>query len=203
VFAEQPVSIRPAFFVENRTGGGLIGTAGRPRAPDGYTLITSGMPSHVLAPAMNKNASFDPVEDFTHIAIWRAERLRRASDGGREQLPGIAGADEAPTGCNTFRPASARSATWWRSMWPTRKGGSFTRLSQRRLGDPGSGRGPCQAKHDALDHAAACPRRQAQADRDLVTRVAEFPDVPTLVELGYPELIVRTWYSLSGPQPAS
>ena len=27
----------------------------------------------------------------------------------------------------------------------------------------------------------------------------EFPDVPTLVELGYPELIVRTWYSLSGP----
>ena len=30
-------------------------------------------------------------------------------------------------------------------------------------------------------------------------RVAEFPDVPTLVELGYPGLIVRTWYSLSGP----
>ena len=26
------------------------------------------MPSHVLAPAMNKNASFDPVKDFTHIA---------------------------------------------------------------------------------------------------------------------------------------
>jgi tripartite-type tricarboxylate transporter receptor subunit TctC len=31
------------------------------------------------------------------------------------------------------------------------------------------------------------------------TRIPEFPDVPTLVELGYPELIVRTWYSLSGP----
>ena len=30
-------------------------------------------------------------------------------------------------------------------------------------------------------------------------RVAEFPDLPTLVELGYPGLIVRTWYSLSGP----
>jgi tripartite-type tricarboxylate transporter receptor subunit TctC len=30
-------------------------------------------------------------------------------------------------------------------------------------------------------------------------RVPEFPDVPTLVELGYPGLIVRTWYSLSGP----
>jgi tripartite-type tricarboxylate transporter receptor subunit TctC len=30
-------------------------------------------------------------------------------------------------------------------------------------------------------------------------RVPEFPDMPTLVEQGYPELIVRTWYSLSGP----
>src|SRR5207302_6830594 len=31
------------------------------------------------------------------------------------------------------------------------------------------------------------------------SRAAELPDVPTLVELGYPELVVRTWYGLSGP----
>jgi tripartite-type tricarboxylate transporter receptor subunit TctC len=30
-------------------------------------------------------------------------------------------------------------------------------------------------------------------------RVREYPDLPTLVELGYPNLIVTTWYSLSGP----
>ena len=71
VFAEQlSRSFGQQFFVENRTGGGgLIGTEAVARAvPDGYTLITSGMPSHVLAPAMNKNASFDPVKDFTHVA---------------------------------------------------------------------------------------------------------------------------------------
>jgi tripartite-type tricarboxylate transporter receptor subunit TctC len=71
VFAERlGDALGQQFFVENRTGGGgLIGTAAVARAePDGYTLIVSGMPSHVLAPAMNKNAGFDPVRDFTHIA---------------------------------------------------------------------------------------------------------------------------------------
>ena len=59
------------FIVENRTGGGgLIGAQAVGRSePAGYTLMASGMPSHVLAPAMNpKNAGLDPVRDFTHIA---------------------------------------------------------------------------------------------------------------------------------------
>jgi tripartite-type tricarboxylate transporter receptor subunit TctC len=57
VFAEQlSKTFGQQFFVENRTGGGgLIGTTEVARAaPDGYTLEISGMPSHVLAPAMNK-----------------------------------------------------------------------------------------------------------------------------------------------------
>ena len=71
VFAEQlSKTFGQQFFVENRTGGGgLIGTTEVARStPDGYTLEISGMPSHVLAPAMNQNASFDPIKDFTHIA---------------------------------------------------------------------------------------------------------------------------------------
>ena len=61
VFSEQlSAALGQQFFVENRTGGGgLIGTEMVARAePDGYTLIVSGMPSHVLAPAMNKNAGY-------------------------------------------------------------------------------------------------------------------------------------------------
>ncbi|MBI2319842.1 MAG: tripartite tricarboxylate transporter substrate binding protein [Betaproteobacteria bacterium] len=30
-------------------------------------------------------------------------------------------------------------------------------------------------------------------------RLPEFPDLPTLVELGYRDLVVTTWYSLAGP----
>jgi tripartite-type tricarboxylate transporter receptor subunit TctC len=30
-------------------------------------------------------------------------------------------------------------------------------------------------------------------------RVAEYPDVPTLAESGYPDLVANTWYAISGP----
>ncbi len=60
------------FYVENKVGaGGLIATEDIARAkPDGYTLMVSGIPTHVLGPAMNKNVSFDPMRDFTHIAFF-------------------------------------------------------------------------------------------------------------------------------------
>src|SRR5262245_53490115 len=49
------------FYVENRVGGGgLVGTEAVARAEsDGLTLMVSGIPTHVLGPAMNKNVGFD------------------------------------------------------------------------------------------------------------------------------------------------
>ena len=60
------------FYVENKVGaGGMIASEEVARAkPDGYTLVVSGIPTHVLGPAMNKNVSFDPMRDFTHIAFF-------------------------------------------------------------------------------------------------------------------------------------
>src|ERR1700682_499485 len=71
VFAERLSKVfGQQFFVENRTGGGgLVGAEAVARAEaDGHTLMVSGMPSHVVTPAMNKNVGFDPIRDFTHIA---------------------------------------------------------------------------------------------------------------------------------------
>src|SRR6266511_517749 len=67
------------FYVENRVGGGgLVGTEAVARAePDGLTLMVSGIPTHVLGPAMNKNVGFDPVRDFTHIAYFGDRKSTR------------------------------------------------------------------------------------------------------------------------------
>src|SRR6266540_7492715 len=58
--------------IDNRPGGGgVVATESIVHAvPDGYTLMVSGLPYHVLAPAMNSNVTFDSLRDFTHIAYF-------------------------------------------------------------------------------------------------------------------------------------
>jgi len=60
-----------SFVIENKPGGGsLVGTdLVAKSAPDGYTLVVSGIASHVVAPVLSSSKfPFDPVKDFSHIA---------------------------------------------------------------------------------------------------------------------------------------
>lgn len=57
--------------IDNRPGGGatlgadLVAKA----APDGYTLLLSGSPSHVIVPAMMNPQPYEGIKDFTAIAM--------------------------------------------------------------------------------------------------------------------------------------
>jgi len=57
--------------VENRVGGStIIGTdAVAKAAPDGYTLGLANTSTHAVSAALNANLPFDPVKDFTPIAM--------------------------------------------------------------------------------------------------------------------------------------
>lgn len=51
--------------------------------------------------------------------------------------------------------------------------------------------------------ATAAPQIRAGRARGLAisaaSRLAEFPDIPTYAELGYPDLVATVWFALSGP----
>jgi tripartite-type tricarboxylate transporter receptor subunit TctC len=57
--------------VENRPGaGGNIGAELVARsAPDGYTLVMGAIATHAINPALYPKLSYDPVRDFSHVAL--------------------------------------------------------------------------------------------------------------------------------------
>src|SRR5258706_8180241 len=63
--------LKATFVVENRPGaGGVLGSEPVAKAaPDGYTLGVSGIASHVIAPHLPQGTPYDPLRDFTHIAL--------------------------------------------------------------------------------------------------------------------------------------
>src|SRR5256885_12680766 len=63
--------LKESFVVENRAGaGGVVGSEFVAKSPpDGYTLVVSGIASHVIAPHLPGGTPYDPLKDFTHIAL--------------------------------------------------------------------------------------------------------------------------------------
>jgi tripartite-type tricarboxylate transporter receptor subunit TctC len=56
--------------IDNRPGGGTtIGAKAVMTAePDGYTLLFTNTPTHVIAPLISKSITFDPLKDFVPVA---------------------------------------------------------------------------------------------------------------------------------------
>jgi tripartite-type tricarboxylate transporter receptor subunit TctC len=209
VFAERlSKAFGQNFFVENRTGGGgLIGTEAAARAEaDGHTLMISGMPSHVLAPAMNRNASFDPVRDFTHIAylggppnVFVVHASHEASSF--KQLLALARATS--DGLSYVSPSIGSVGNMVAEYLAAKEKVKLTHITYRGGGAAILDLVAGHVKVGSMTLSTTRAHIQAGKLRPLAVssaqRVKEFPDLPTLTELGYPELVVTTWYGLSGP----
>ena len=209
LFAEHlGQSFGQQFVVENRTGaGGLIGALALARSdPDGYTIGSGGMSVHVLAAALSDNPGFDPVRDFNHIAFL----------GG---APSVIVAHPS-IGVRTMQQMLAYARALPKEM-PYVSSGTGTvghivfeyvvvkeklnavhvpyRAGSAAVVDLLAGR----VTVGALNWATARQHIQAGTLIPLGVssgkRLPQLPELPTLSELGYPDIVTTTWTMISGP----
>ena len=94
------------FIVENRPGAsGMPGSAHVAQSePDGYTLLICGAGPLITAPVMNSNAGYDPLRDFTHLAMIAGDTyaLVASKSSGVKSLAALKASGK--TGIATVRP---------------------------------------------------------------------------------------------------
>jgi tripartite-type tricarboxylate transporter receptor subunit TctC len=196
------------FVVENRPGaGGLVGAEMAARAvPDGYTLIVSGIATHVVIPALNPNTSFHPLDDFTHIALFGGPPaiLAASRDLATKDLKDLVALAKAKPGEVTYgSPGIGTHSHLIVELFRQHAGMRLTHVPYRGSGpamaDLVAGRLPVASMTllSAAEHVkAGTVRGLAVTAR---SRLAAFPDLPTYAEQGYPDLVATTWFALSGP----
>jgi len=193
-------------IVDNRAGGGgLIGVAAAAHAePDGYTLVTSSIAYNTIEPIVSLNPGFDPARDFTHIAFigGQPDTFIVSAKSGLRSLKEVVERAGSGRTLDYVSPGVATFAQLLVEAFAVEAGIRLQHIPHR---------GSAQAMLDlvagnvvfgSMTWGSAIGQIRAGTVRPIAvsskTRVAEYPDVPTLQELGY-QIVGDSWFGLSGP----
>jgi tripartite-type tricarboxylate transporter receptor subunit TctC len=196
-----------SFVVENRPGaGGMIGQEQVARAaPDGYTLVISSLGSFVISPVFTP-VPFDVFRDFTHIAYLGGQPavLMANKDLPYRTIDGLVAYAKANPSAVTYATIATGSQTHLlNEMFQRQAGIKMTHVPYRGAGQIVNDVLGGHVALGATALTAAAGQLKSGALRGLAIsterRLAQFPDIPSYPELGYPELVSATWFALSGP----
>jgi tripartite-type tricarboxylate transporter receptor subunit TctC len=189
-------------------GGGARGSIAVSRAdPDGYTLMISGMATHILAPALEPNLGFDPIKDFTHIAYIGGSPsafVVHPSLGVKTFEEFMALAKATPDGIQYVSPGVGSGGNTVAEYFAAKSGIKLTHVPYRGGNTAVVDLLAGHVKMGSLTWATA---REHVAAGTLVPiaisspeRVPDYPNIPTFKEKGYPDVVTTVWLSLSGPR---
>jgi tripartite-type tricarboxylate transporter receptor subunit TctC len=195
------------FFVENRAGAGSnLGTAAVARsAPDGYTLLVTSS-AFVVNPGLYKQVPYDPVKDFAPVAELDTSPnvfIATPASGITSMAQLVARAKANP---NELSYASAGIGTTPHlaaELLKIAAGITITHV-------PYQGAGPAVQSILAGTVPVACaslPGAHPSILSGKLRAIAvtgpqrwyDMPDVPTMLELGYPGFVVDTFHCMMAP----
>jgi tripartite-type tricarboxylate transporter receptor subunit TctC len=201
-------AFKEGFVVENRPGaGGALGSELVAKAPaDGYTLLVSGVASHVLAPALPRGVPYDPLKDFTHIALF----------GGPPSVlvvnPAVPAknlqefVDLLKANPNKYSYGSPGNGTHGQLVAELFKQLAHVEIQHVPYKGASGAITDLIAGHiPAASTTLSTASGQIHAGRaralaiSTAARLPDYADVPTFAESGYRELVATIWFSLSAP----
>jgi tripartite-type tricarboxylate transporter receptor subunit TctC len=205
---ELSAAFKQQFFVENRPGNsGAIGSAQVARVePDGYTLLIGGSGPHLTGPAINPNIGYDPLRDFTHIALIGADSYAWAANPAL----GVTSLAELIALAKSRKSNPITSS----SPGPGSLGHLLIERFKREAGidiqhvpAPNSGLTDVLGNHISLTLTAMMTvGEQVKAGQLTALAVTSternpvFKGIPTFAEQGYPDVRGDTWFWLCGPK---
>ena len=196
------------FVVENKAGAaGLVGTDLVAKSkPDGYTLLMSPSGPVASGLALLKNVPYDPVRDFTPISRLATSDIVLVSSTlfPPQTFQEFVAAARAKPGAVSAELNSLGSIHHLLTELMR------IRIDAKLLLVPYKGTAPAvldligghvqvgfESVVSVIDHLKANKLRALAVATE--QRLASLPNVPTLKELGYPDLVALPWWALVAP----
>jgi tripartite-type tricarboxylate transporter receptor subunit TctC len=201
-------SLKQQFVVENRTGaGGMIGVqALASSTPDGYTVGITNVSTLSLIPVINPKQSYHPLNDFSHIAFVAGAPVALAvypKTGIKTLKEFIAYANKS---ANPLTFASSGLGSDGHLVGEAIAGSTKIKVEHVPYKSTGQALTDVVGGHVTFStftlSSSASFIRAGTLTGVAVTseqRMPDYPDLPTFKELGYPDLVASTWFSISGP----
>jgi len=194
------------FIVENRPGGGsilAIETVAR-AAPDGYTLLFSPNGAMVMNPTIYKKLSYSPTKDFVPVALAVTFPLIVSVHAGLpvhsvKDLVSWLKANPGKANC----AGTSQTFLLAIKLLTSSTGTECTFIQYKANNQTAQALMTGEVHFALVDTGPIFPAIQTGKVRGVAVttpaRDATFPDVPTVIEAGFPELEMRFWMGLLAP----
>ena len=200
-------SLNQNVIIDNRVGaGGNIGIAFVARAnPDGYTLLFTST-ALAVNPGLFSNLPYDPIKDFTPISelVNAPNVLFVRPDSGINSIAElVAKAKAEPNKLNYASPGVGTKSHLTGELLKLRAGISIQHIPYRGGGPATQALVSGTVQLGSVALAPVEPLIKAGTVRALAvtgaTRWYSLPDVPTMIESGYPGFVSDTFNALFAP----